>query len=308
MRYGLSAVVSGMFILVACPQQRLPQLQPQQPGGNSVTDVKTVVPPAISKPASFNPGNLKITPRSNGGGADFIVAAGKDPQGVEQHTIDLTTDLLWAWRVEAGAEGLDHRDILLESAFNQQRGLELVRSDNNAGLKQQEFVFQLPFQENAGPASIAPLSIHVVARNKKYCKKVFNMNADQGQVEAVNGFKPDVPKSERACEIMRDGEIYNFDQKLRLNLHITNVRDEETQNKADEQHRRREALICGIVNRITENVLAKGQKSFGYKQKDAEGKEAKMGWGDLLIGIAMDIGAEFLTYKISMRGYNCSAY
>ena len=307
MRYGLSAVVSGMFILVACPQQRLPQLQPQQPGVGAVTETKTVVPPSISKKAAFNPGNLTIEPTSNRGGANFIKEAGKDAQGVEQHNIELTTDLLWAWGVEAGAEGLDHRDILLESAFNQQRGLELVRSNNNGRLKQQEFVFRLPYQENAGPASIAPMSIHVVARNKKYCRDVFNAHADTGVVEAVNGFMPDVPKSLGACDRMKDGELYNFDQKLRLNLHIENVRDKEMQQKADAQHRRREALICGIVNRITENVLAKAQENFGNNQKDAEGN-TKMGWGDLIRGIVMDIGAEALTYKISMRGYNCSAY
>lgn len=309
MRYVLSAAVSGMFILVACPQQRLPQLQPQPPGGGPVTDTKTVVPTTISDPPSFNPGNLTITPTSNNsGGTDFIKEAGNAP-GVKQYNIELLTDIFWTWAVEASAQGLGHRDILLESAFPQGRGIVITDNSPNHDTKRQIFGFKMDYREGIG--SIEPLSIIIVARNKKYCREVFNMNATQGEVKEVNGVKPDVPKSEAACNTTRDGDLYNFDQRLRLNLQIKNVRDQGKYNAELKRNQKRDALVCGIMERIKANVLDGAQNKWGYgaNSGNSDGNEDKSsGWGwGTVIGIAMDVGSLFIDYKISMAGVNCDA-
>lgn len=306
MRYVLSAAVSGMFILVACPQQRLPQLQPQQPGVGPVTDTKTVVPTTISDPPSFNPGNLTITPKSNDGEDNFIKEAREDAHGVKQYNIELLTDLYWTWAVEASAQGLGHRDIILESVFPQGHGIVITNDRPNHDIKRQVFGFKMDYREGIG--SIEPLSIIIVARNKKYCRDVFNMNATQGVVKEMNGVKPDVPKSEAACNTMRDGDLYNFDQRLRLNLQIKNVRDQAQYNAQKERNKKRDALVCGIMKSITNNALSEAQKRWGHGgNSDDNDKSSDWSWGNVITGILMDVGAGLLEYKISMAGVNCDA-
>ena len=122
------------------------------------------------------------------------------------------------------------------------------------------------------------------------------MNATEGQVEAVNGVMPDVPKSERACGTMRDGEIYNFDQRLRLKLQIENVRDERMKRQLNEEQKKKERIMCTIVNRIRATVVEKAKSQFA----------GGTGWGSVLIGLGVDIALDSLTYKMSTKEYDCS--
>ncbi len=288
MRYVLSFAMGGM--LVACQQQRLPQLQPNPGVAPSVSQPTTVVPSTLAAPAALNPGNLNIELISN----ENNITVEKDAQG-QRHRIALTTDILWPWVVQVSGKDLTSRDILLNSFPGFGGAVVSVDNSNNGPIAIHNFHFHMEYRENV---KIEPMELHIVARNMKYCRQIFNDVAEQGKdsVEAVNGIMPEIPESEADCGRMGSANIYNFDQKLRLSLQVENVRDEHKAQQEEKKRQRLEGFVCRMLNSSKAAVVNKATASWSSGNS----------WTDVFKTIGANFAAELLTHSISVKGFDCN--
>ena len=289
MRYVLSLAILVMFMLVACPQQRIPQpIVPGSPDNPSKT--ATLVPATFTQPPALNPGNLTIEllpPQ----GDNIIVELKKDSKGVPQYRINLTTDVAWPWKVQASAKDISADNILLDS-FPNYASVTAINLQNQGGAKVQRYQFYMKYDEGQ---IIEPKELFIVARNIEFCQKVVYDNKETG-VKEVDGVMPDILNDKSDCNKMGDGNIYNFDQKLRLHLQVENVPN-EAQAEADEQQRlRKEMLYCTVINASKKEIVTLAKKSWSTGNIVL----------DLFKNIGIDYTAALFNYKVSIGGYDCN--
>ena len=286
MRYVLSFAILAMFMLVACPQriiQPAPQLPPTT---GSETATMVVAPPPLTKPPTLNPGKLTIEVLTNEGNRKKLQ---NDLQGVPQERLTVKTDEIWPWKVHARSidtEPLNSDDILLSSFPNDDR----VTTFDVPGValgKTKSYQFQMPYAEGQ---RTPPAEFIIVARNKKFCRSVA-----LGNHNAVDGVTPDIPDKESDCNKINADNIFNFDQKLRLYVHVENVRGHMTDEK-DAKHERRRKFFCKVIYRAKERMMTQLERSW-KSDNDIT---------DMLRGISFDIADALFEYKFSMKGFTCS--
>ena len=292
MRYVMFFVSLGMFMLVACPQQRLPELRPQPPApGNGDSTVKTVRPSKFDRPSALNPGGIVIELDS---GDENIEELSEDEHGNKQYSIRLETDYANPWVVKAGAKDVATKDIMLASFPNYGSKIT-VFTDNDAGfMKVQRYSFQMKFKEDQ---VIEPMELYIVARNKSYCTGLIKKRR-VGQPTAEKGIEPSMPEKEADCDTMNDGNLYNFDQKIRLQLLVDNVQSSASALRDVAGHEFRQTIFCRVFQRIMDTMLDKAVKKWGSSNDLI----------DLGQNIVGDFAKGFFKYKMALSGYDCSQY
>lgn len=291
MRYVLSVALVGMFVLVAC---RRPIIQPvpHQPI-NPADPLIITAPPGLTTAPAFNPSKLTIEIIVPNDEKVRLRQLEAEAPGVPLYQLDLITDALIPWSVQArgiGSDGksLPHRAIVMDSFPDYG---EVSTADRSAG-DFEDHLYQFAMEYKEG--QVIPLkNLTIVARDTSYCKRVFHDYDEGKEVEAVNGIKPDEPESESDCSKVVATNLYNFDQKVRLRLQITNVKGEPTRLE-----KAREKLICNMVNKTKDVLVSKATHTFAN--------------GNDLTALLKEIGINFLAglviHKLSISGLDCDRY
>ena len=294
MRYVMFFVSLGMFMLVACPQQRLPGLRPQlpEPGGDD-SIVKTVRPSPFNQPSALNPGNIRIELESNP--SELIKELGKNESGVQRYSIQLETGYINPWVVKAGSVKVQASDIMLASFPDYYPMVTLLDEDTGV-MKVQRYSFQMEYNKEDQP--IAPMELIIVARNKSYCSNLIAEKRERGSVTTENGIKPDVPEKKADCDTMNGGNIYNFDQKIRLQLLVKNVQSQASAIQDKAKHKFRETIFCSVLKNTVDALFDKAVKKWGSSNELI----------DLGQNIVKDFAKGSFEYKMALGGYDCSGY
>ena len=293
MRYVMFFVSLGMFMLVACPQQRLPELRPQlpEPDGKDST-VKKIRPTPFNQPSALNPGNIRIELESNP--SELIKELGKDESGVQQYSIQLETGYINPWVVRAMADD-DVREIMLASFPNYSSKIRVFKDEDAGFIEVHRYSFQMEYDKEDRP--IEPMELQIVARNMSYCRNLISKSQD-GAETAVNGIEPNIPETETDCDTMNNANIYNFDQRIRLKLLVENVQSKEEMRKDEIKFEFKQKIFCSVFK----------------KAMNAAIKEVTTRWSssNAILNLGKEIGVDFATgffnYKMSLKGYDCSEY
>ena len=288
MRNVLSFAAAGiMLLLVACPQQRIPMPVPINPPTleEPVNEARAIK--EIKKQPVLNPGGITFELVANDAEIEKL---SKDSHGVDRFSIHLQTDELIPWNVKVGAEGVNSSDIMLAS-FPSSPYIDVSSRDDDGWMKVQWYSYKREYKKDQ---KIEPFELYIVARNKRYCKQLVEDNM-QGNVSVEGGVAPDVPERMSDCDKMNDGNFYNFDQKIRLQLLVVNKKSER--RKAQEAYMER--LICSLINRTKKLVINKITSKWTESSNDVT---------QFLAGLISDVGNAFLDHRLSLSGYDCAKY
>lgn len=291
MRYVLSVVFVGMFVLVACQRPIIQPVPHPQPVGPVTDPLTTVLPSGLTAAPAFNPSNLTIEMTGPTEGAR-LTQLETDVSGVPRYQLELITDALTPWVVQAsgtksdGKSPLTHRDIIMDS-FPDYRGRVTTVDRSTGDFEKHLYQFFQPYKENQ---IIEPMDITIVARDTSYCERIFEYYADGKEVEAVNGIMPDKPESKRDCGKIVATSLYNFDQKVRLRLRVGNVKAPKTSKQLA-----MEKIICRMFNAAKDALVRKATHTY------ASGND----WSDILKELTINLFAELVAYKISTSDLAC---
>ena len=296
MRYVWLLVI---VVVASCQQQ--PRLLPQLPPVGRHDQMGRLDPNAtakivskISQPPVFNPGNVSIDLLAD----PSVMQTMPKERGVKQVKLTFNADVLYNFAVTASGQDVHASDIIisLQPVLQDQLWFDGKRDALNT--KEHRYAFMQAYIEGE---SIAPLELVAMARRKSYCEEVFTHNTKNGNVDklAVGGLTPDIPSSAQHCGSFN--EIYNFDQRMRVHLHIKNVPNPIKQAKDDKLREAKEKIYCNAFNRVKNKVVGKLTQDFNWGG-------AENSWQDIFGDIVAGTVADIIQYKLENQGFDCSKY